>query len=478
MNGTKTDKKSPLKNFSYMAVSKVAGDIFTLAFFVLLSRTYGQEGAGHYSFAMVYTTFFYLLSEYGLESLVVKDINQHTTDKHYIGKLIGLRISLCVLLFFIFVLSLFIYPIPQEAISIIIIVGIFQLLSSLLNTLSSIFVAHELMAYSALIEFLSKSGTAIIGLAFLLAGGSIELALLFSPVVVIVLFLIFYRKLKNKFSIQYISFDFEFAKLQLKKATPIALHNLMDHARNRTDILVISFFIGAASVGIYNAAYRIVFALCFIPMFIGIAIYPMVARAYKENIRVFSDFYTQTMNLCLLIGIPMSVGIYLLSEDIINLLYGEAFKESVIILQTLSLIIFLSFLRQILAYFLLSSGKDISWARTTTVMTALGIIFQIIALKTYGMFGVAITVLITEFLLSVFFIKSLIPIVGIPNILGRFSIALFCSAGFSIPILMLPELSILLKIVIGVLGYAILLLCFKTIRTGELKLLLNILRGQ
>jgi O-antigen/teichoic acid export membrane protein len=38
------------RNFSFLIVGKTLGDVFTFILFVLLSRAFGQEGIGQYSF--------------------------------------------------------------------------------------------------------------------------------------------------------------------------------------------------------------------------------------------------------------------------------------------------------------------------------------------------------------------------------------------------------------------------------------------
>ena len=44
--------KKIFKNFSFLTIGKVSGDFFTFILFIVLSRKFGQEGIGQYSFAV------------------------------------------------------------------------------------------------------------------------------------------------------------------------------------------------------------------------------------------------------------------------------------------------------------------------------------------------------------------------------------------------------------------------------------------
>jgi len=58
VNGVRAHKIA--KNFGFLTMGKLLGDLSTFLFFVVLSRAYGQEGIGQYSLAMALTGFFVL----------------------------------------------------------------------------------------------------------------------------------------------------------------------------------------------------------------------------------------------------------------------------------------------------------------------------------------------------------------------------------------------------------------------------------
>jgi O-antigen/teichoic acid export membrane protein len=64
------------QNFGFLTMSKTLGDVFSFLLFVLLSRSFGQEGIGQYSFAMCFTGFFTVLAAFGLYDFSVKELSR------------------------------------------------------------------------------------------------------------------------------------------------------------------------------------------------------------------------------------------------------------------------------------------------------------------------------------------------------------------------------------------------------------------
>lgn len=98
-------------------------------------------------------------------------------------------------------------------------------------------------------------------------------------------------------------------------------------------------------VGWYNAAYRLIMILLFIPSIINITIFPVMSRFYvssKDSLRFAYETYFRYM---VMIGIPIGFGTTLLADRIILLIFGAEYENSIIALQILvwsSVFIFLS----------------------------------------------------------------------------------------------------------------------------------------
>ena len=61
-----------LRNFGFLTTGRILGDLFIFVLFVVISRKFGKEGIGNYSFAIALTGFFMILASFGLTKLSIK----------------------------------------------------------------------------------------------------------------------------------------------------------------------------------------------------------------------------------------------------------------------------------------------------------------------------------------------------------------------------------------------------------------------
>jgi hypothetical protein len=66
--------------------------------------------------------------------------------------------------------------------------------------------------------------------------------------------------------------------------------------------------INAAAAGIYNVAYRVIFLLTFAPHFAATAIFPQASRLYATSHSEFKALYHNSLNLIILLGLPIYYG--------------------------------------------------------------------------------------------------------------------------------------------------------------------------
>ena len=58
------NKLSFVRNFVFLAAARAVGDGIMFVLFVALSRVFGQEGAGRYSFAIGFAGFFAIFADF------------------------------------------------------------------------------------------------------------------------------------------------------------------------------------------------------------------------------------------------------------------------------------------------------------------------------------------------------------------------------------------------------------------------------
>ena len=91
------------------------------------------------------------------------------------------------------------------------------------------------------------------------------------------------------------------------------------------DSVMLSFLQGNEVVGLYNAAYKIILALVFIPGIINITIYPYMSRFHiscKNSLKLINATYFKIM---IVIGIPIAFAVTILAKNIIIFMFGVGY---------------------------------------------------------------------------------------------------------------------------------------------------------
>ena len=91
-----------------------------------------------------------------------------------------------------------------------------------------------------------------------------------------------------------------------------------------------------SGVGVYSAAQTLLLMILFLPGAFQTAIEPVFSRLYAHARHILPQFYQLGYKLFLLMGFPMALGILLVGNYIVSLVYGNKFEGSYAILCVLA----------------------------------------------------------------------------------------------------------------------------------------------
>ncbi|MCI0479040.1 flippase [Candidatus Uhrbacteria bacterium] len=121
----------------------------------------------------------------------------------------------------------------------------------------------------------------------------------------------------------------DYRRLALE-ALPFGIAGISVKVYSYVDSLFINVFHGPASVGLYAVAYKLTYALQFLPLTFVAALYPALSSAYaKKETADLRNTFLGSLRLMAAIGFPLSAGLSALSPKIIPLLYGQEFLGTV-----------------------------------------------------------------------------------------------------------------------------------------------------
>lgn len=479
------DETGPRKTASRIfnnTLAFIGGEFFyhLINFFtgILVARSLGSEAYGQFSFIFVYLSFFEVFVQFGLNSIVIRELTQNKTEApRILGNAILLRlllagISLPLALFLIHALG---YPLSvQQGV----LAGSFQLFLTLRALYETVFRVHLLMIYPVLVNGLrSLINLGLVAVLAYARPGLIHFILVYlgSGLAGLGAMALLSRRLTRVT----LSWDWSLIKKLIKESFPLALSGYLTLLYYRIDVLMLSRMKGFSAVGYYSAATRVTESLDIIASTLMISLFPLFSQAFKEDRQKFERLTAKAFRTLLLAGLPIALGGTLVAGDLISLLFGPEYQPSQATLVILLWYTFFNFLATLLVNVLIACGRQAvdAWISFFLVLGNSGMNFLLI--PSYSHNGAALATVLTELfgtaLMLTYMAKH--PMIRLPlprreawNALKInalfFSVLTLLKIFFPIPVIGL--------IFVGMIIYALLLLGMRLVSLDEIKSYLNL----
>lgn len=393
-----TTAKRIAKNSIFVFLGNVIGYILQLILVIYLVRCLGDITFGKYAFAFAFTSLFMILSDMGLSVMSIREIARDTSKAgEYLTNISITKFILSLITIVLIIVTINLMHYPRDTTLAVYIVGGVTVFTSFTASFRSIFRAFERMEYEAItiiVERLLIFGSVLpvlflgYGLIEVVSAMLIAQALIF----VFTLMVVIKKFTRPKLSL----FDPFLCKSLIKEALPFGLAAVFAIIYFQTDTVMLSMIKGDAAVGWYNAAYRLVMGVLFIPgAFVG-ALYPVLSRYFTSSKDSLMLVYEKSFKFLLMLAIPLGIGTTLLADRIIIFLYGENFAHSIIVLQILIWVASILFIYSIVGYVLASINKQLVDARITGISALLNVGLNLLLIPTYSYVGAGIASVISQ----------------------------------------------------------------------------------
>lgn len=468
------------KNIGSLFTSQVIGYIITLIFTIYLVRYLGVENFGILSFALALTSMLGIFADFGLNTLMTREVvrDKSLTNK-YLNNIFSIKIFMVtILMIFVFIIVK-ILDYPSETVYVLYFMMIFLIFSTFSNFFASLFQAYEKLEYQSIASVFNNI-LMLIGVLILInySYGLVTFTILYALVAgLILIYYLFISSKIFKFSTPRIEIDWDFWKPTIKIAAQFGLMGVFVTIYIWIDSVMLSFMQGNEAVGLYNAAYRIVLLLLFIPTVINSSIFPVMSRLYVSSRDSLEKIVEKYFKFMILIGIPLGVAITILSNQIIVLIFGKAFLESAPVLQILIWATVLTFGNAAFVQLFQSTNKQILLTKITLIGMIVNITLNLILIPKYSYIAASFNTLITEFI-----ILALVMIIAyrsgyITKVKGliKDSIKIIISSLImGLFIWEFKDLNLLILILISAFLYLIILFVLRGIDDEDIKIIRNI----
>jgi O-antigen/teichoic acid export membrane protein len=258
-----------------------------------------------------------------------------------------------------------------------------------------------------------------------------------------------------------VKFEPSFWTIIIIPAIPLSLVALSSTIYFRIDTVLLSLFQGEAAVGWYNASYKLIELLLFVPSVYTVAIFPVLSNYYSSSKENLELIYTKSYKYLFIVGIPIATTITVLAPEIILLLYQSGYTESILTLQILIWSIPLMFLSYTNAWIFISINKQNLLLKLTFVMMVANIILNLILIPQYSYLGAALATVITTLLgfpLEFYFLSKFICKIEI----GKIMIKPVVASVISGLIIFKLNTGLFLSTTIAIISYLVILILIKT----------------
>lgn len=206
------------------------------------------------------------------------------------------------------------------------------------------------------------------------------------------------------------NFIFEYRKLyffkHLKSIFALLATIITIELYTKIDTTFIGIMIDETQVGLYAYSSKIVLIIVSIISAFCAVFMPHMSRLYNNNqIKELTSLMSDVILIVLIFALPLSMGIFILSEDILVLLFGNSFACGSILLKCLSpLITIMSLGALIGTHCLIALEKEKSKFYATLIAAILNIVFTPFLINYYGSMGACVASVISEATVLVIYI--------------------------------------------------------------------------
>lgn len=390
------------KNASFLMASQVITWSLTFLLTIFLPRYLGPAGIGQIQLAASLWAIVAVIATLGTDKLVMKEIAR---SPGRVNEMINSTLVLRTLLFILGALGMVVYlelaEYPTQTVWIIWIIGLGAFIGQITGTYEAVLKGLERMQYTSLAFVVSfAAGTFLqIGLIFMGYGViPIAAAGMFSSITSLAIQAHFLKK----YGSFRLSVNRDLMRSVVQASLPYFLVSIGMVVYHQVDIVIISLLADATTIGWYGTATRLCGTLLFIPNVFVVALFPALSRAYTDSPNSLNMLAQKSLNLLLLVGVPIGFGVAVLATPIVVLLYGPAFANSGPVLAILGMLLIVTYVNMLLGFLLISMDRQKTLAVVMLVMMFATILLDLIlvpwAMKNFanGALGGALSYVFTE----------------------------------------------------------------------------------
>lgn len=474
-----SDKKIT-SNTSFYMMALIVQKVLSFVYFTFLARSLGAEGIGQYFFAISFATMFSVLTDLGLSALLIREVAKEKEESiKWFAQIFTIKLILALITVLILV-TLDLVLFYSDAVRNLIFLTSFMIVVDSFTLFFYAFIrGRQNLKFESWGTIIFQIIVMVFGLTLLRFTDNVFLLLL--VMLLASLFNMFYSAiiLNKKFGLK---LKLYFSKALVKEimiiVLPFALAAIFAKIYAYMDTFLLKIFLGDEEVGFYSVAYKITFALQFIPLAFVATLYPAFSNYFKNDIEKLKRTFAKAFNYLAFIALPLSFGIIAIANELVHKLYSSDF-DSVWPLKILIASIPFLFINFSLASFLNASERQKINTQNLGIVMGLNIILNLIFIPKFGVWGASLSSSLATLLLFILNMREIMKVIHMPIRFFRPLLGSLFSAGIMYLVVIYTKdlVGWLWSILVGGLVYLLLMLITKTLKKQDLIFIKNSFRS-
>lgn len=402
--------KTFLANISWLFVDKVSRLFLVLIAEILLARYLGPGQFGVLSYALAIYSLLLVVSSFGIDNLLIKELVMLSSNQNelltsaIVIKILGGFFAFCFTLVWInwFANDIWLPVLWIGVGHLFHWLKVFELFFQSQNKFKYIAISTSLV--SALF-FLLKISFIYHGYSLIVLSSAYLAELIFGGIIIFMLFV--------KDNNLQIKLNSKVLRRQAQMGLPFVLSGVAVSIYMKIDQIMLQEMINNEAIGIYAAATKLSEGWYFIGGILTAAMAPTVYRYKLENELKYFDILKQIVAYLLLIGALILGLMWLFSEYLVNIIYGEQYQGAAEILQVHVWAIFFVYLGCVQGIYWVAEGLHKVFLYQTLLSAILNIVLNLYLIPVYSGLGAAWATLISygmPIVLMPYFFKEARPL--------------------------------------------------------------------
>lgn len=401
------------KNTSYLTLAMILQKVISFTYFTLLARYVGPAMLGKYYLAISLTTIFAIFIDLGFANMLTREVaKDQNRAARWLGNVLTLKIPLAAAAVIGVCLLINILDYDQLTKQLVYISAISMVLDSFTSTFFALARGFHNLKYESISSIIFQVIVLVIGYGALLLGGGLIPAMAALGLASVYNFAYAWMIIKRRLKIAVrLLYDRLLIKEILIISWPFAAYAIFQRLYAYLDSVFLSVFSGDLQVGLYQVAFKVVFALQFLPMAFTASLYPAMSAYWHNNRSQLIISFERAINYLIIISLPIIVGTVVLADKIV-LLFKTGYGDAALPLRVSIISLFFIFINFPIGSLLNACDAQKKNTRNMAIIVVASILMNLLLIPRWQAIGASVTVLATSFLMFILGMREVKKIIA------------------------------------------------------------------